>query len=157
MARSTFGTIIIRSNNPDNQAQRSRAAAAAAAVTPGMLLRLNTAGTVQAHGTADGAALGRMVATENLWSDHGSGSAIDHAYATGETVHYIHALPGDQLNMLLADSQTITIGDPLVSNGDGFLKEDTVSATTLEDAIVGYAAAAVTTSGATARILVNIA
>lgn len=157
MARSTFGTIIIRSNNPDNMAQRNRAALAAAAVTPGMLLKQNTTGTVQAHATADGAALGRMVATENVWSNHGSGAAIDHAYATNETVPYIHAVPGDQLYMLLADSQTITIGDVLVSNGDGYLKEASVGAGTLTDAIVGYAASAVTTSGATARILVNIA
>jgi hypothetical protein len=157
MARSTFGTIVIRSNNPDNMQQRTRTAPAAAAVTPGMLLKLNTDGTTQAHGTADGAALSRMIATENFWSNHGSGLAIDHPYATGETVHYIHALPGDQLNLLLTTSQTIVIGDPLVSNGDGFLKKATISASTLEDAVVGYAAAAVTTTGATARILTNMA
>lgn len=157
MARTTYGTIIIRSNNPDNMAQRTRTAAAAAAVTPGMLLKQNTSGTVQSHATADGVALGRMVAVENQWSNHGSGLAIDHAYATNETVHYIHAVPGDQLYMLVADSQTITIGDALVSNGDGYLKEPTVSATTLTDAIIGYAASAITTSGSTGRVLVNIA
>lgn len=157
MASSTPHTIVLRSNNADNMRQRTREAAAAASVIPGMLLKVNTAGTVQAHGTADGAALGRFVAIENLWSDHGAGAAIDHAYATGETVHYIPAVPGDELYMLVADSQTITIGDPLVSNGDGYLKEATVGAGTLADAIVGYAASAVTTSGATGRVKVSIA
>lgn len=157
MARSTFGTIIIRSNNPDNMAQRTRINAAGGSVTPGMLLKQNTSGTVQAHATADGVALGRMVAIENQWSNHGSGLAIDHAYLSGETVHYVHAVPGDQLYMLIADSQTITIGDPLVSNGDGYLKEASVNASTLTDAIIGYAASAITTSGSTGRVLVNIA
>lgn len=157
MARSTFATIIVRSNNPENMAQRVRESKGAAAVTPGMLLKQNTSGTVQAHATADGVALGRMVAVENFWSNHGTGAAIDHAYATNETVQYIHAAAGDQLYMLIADSQTITIGDPLVSNGDGYLKEPSVGAGTLTDAIVGYAASAITTSGATGRVLVDIA
>lgn len=157
MAASTPKTIILRSNNANNMAQRNREAKAAGNVTPGMLCELTTSGTIQAHATADGSAKGKMVALENPFSDHGSGLAIAHAYAANETVPYIHANPGDTLYMLLADSQTITIGDNLVSNGDGYLKEATLGAGTLESAIVGYAAEAVTTSGATARIKVTIA
>ena len=59
--------------------------------------------------------------------------------------------------MLVAASQSIAIGDPLVSNGDGYLKEVTPDATLLADAIVGYAAAAVTTTTGTARVKVTIA
>lgn len=157
MAASTPKTIVLRSNDPDNAVQRTREAKAAGAVTPGMLCELTTSGMIQAHSTADGATKGKMVAIENFWSDHGSGAAIDHAYAADETVSYIHAQPGDELYMLIAASQTIAIGDALVSNGDGYLKEETVDASTLADGIVGYAAAAVTTTGATGRVKVTIA
>lgn len=157
MAATNPKAIVLRSNNAENARQRSREAKAAGAVTPGMLLELTSTGTIQAHATADGVVKGKFVALENPWSDHGSGAAIDHAYATNETVHYLIANPGDELYMLLADSQTIAIGDPLVSNGDGYLKEATVGAGTLEGAVVGYAAAAVTTSGATGRVKVTIA
>jgi len=157
MARSTFGTIIIRSNNPDNMAQRVREAKAAGAITPGMLCELTTSGTIQAHSTEGGVCKGRMVAIENLWSNHGSGAAIDHAYAANETVFYIHAQAGDQLNMIVEDSATITIGDVLESNGAGYLQEESAGTSTLADGIVGYAASAVTTSGSTGRVLVDIA
>lgn len=157
MASSTYNTIVIRSNNADNIMQRVREAKAASAVTPGMLCEITTSGTIQAHSTEGGVAKGRLVALENEFSDHGTGKAIDHAYATGETVRYIHAIPGDQLYMLLEDAATITIGDVLESNGAGYLQEETASATTLSDGIVGYAANAVTTSGSTSRIIVDIA
>jgi len=157
MASSTFNTIVIRSNNPDNMVQRVREAKAAGAITPGMLCELTTSGTIQAHSTEGGVAKGRLVALENEFSDHGTGKAIDHAYATNETVRYIHALPGDQLYMLLEDSATITIGDVLESNGAGYMQEESPGTSTLADGIIGYAANAVTTSGATARIIVDIA
>lgn len=157
MASSTYNTIVIRSNNADNMVQRVREAKAASAVTPGMLCELTTSGTIQAHSTEGGVAKGRLVALENEFSDHGTGKAIDHAYATGETVRYIHALPGDQLYMLLEDSATITIGDLLESNGAGYLQEESAGTSTLSDGIIGYAANAVTTSGSTSRIIVDIA
>lgn len=157
MASTTPHTIVLRSNTPDNLKQRTRNAVAAAAVTPGMLCELTTAGKVQAHSAAAGVTKGRLVALENYWSNHGSGPAIDHAYAADETVEYLHALPGDELYMLVAASQSIAMGDPLVSNGDGYLKEVIPDATLLADAIVGYAAAAVTTTTGTARVKVTIA
>ena len=157
MASSVYSTIVIRSNNADNIVQRVREAKAASAITPGMLCELTTSGTIQAHSTEGGVAKGRLVALENEFSDHGTGRAIDHAYATNETVRYIHALPGDQLYMLLEDSATITIGDVLESNGAGYMQEESPGTSTLSDGIIGYAANAVTTSGGTARVLVDIA
>lgn len=157
MASSTYNTIVIRSNNPDNMVQRVREAKAAGSVTPGMLCELTTSGTIQGHSTEGGVAKGRLVALENEFSDHGTGKAIDHAYATGETVRYIHAQSGDQLYMTVEDGATIAIGDALESNGAGLLQEETPGTSTLADGIVGYAANAVTTSGATSRLLVDIA
>lgn len=157
MASSTYNTIVIRSNNPDNMVQRVREAKAAGAITPGMLCELTSSGTIQAHSTEGGVLKGRLVALENEFSNHGTGKAIDHAYATGETVRYIHAKTGDQLYMLLEDGATITIGDTLESNGAGYVQEESAGTSTLADSIIGYAANAVTTSGATARLIVDIA
>ena len=158
MANTAFNTIVIRSNNPDNAMQRVREAKAGGAITPGMLCSITTSGTIVAHAAEAGVAKGRFVALENPWSDHGSGKAIDHPYATNETVRYIPALPGDQLYMLVEASSTITIGDSLESSDTaGYLQESTVAATTLADSVIGYAAAAVTTTGAAGRVLVDIA
>ena len=86
--------------------------------------------------------------------------------ADNETVFYIQAIPGDRLNMWASTNQTIVIGDPLVSDGAGNLSKHTPQAvdeagsatfTSYLDAIVGYAAAAVTTTTPRARLLVDIA
>lgn len=162
MASSAAHTIVLRSNNPDNAMQRVREAPAYAALTPGMLLMWGaTAGSVAAHGTANGHAQGRKVALENPWSNHGSGPAIAHAYATGERVGYLFAQPGDQLYMLLAAGQDVGKGQPLVSNGDGTLRAGTINSSLVTEAVVGYAAEAVDndpgSGGAAVRIRVDIA
>jgi hypothetical protein len=159
MASSTYHTIVVRSNNPDNAVQRVREAKAGGAITPGMLCEINSSGDIVAHVTQGGPAKGRLVALENPWSDHGSGPAIDHAYATGETVRYIRPQPGDQLYMIAEASAALAIGDPLgASDTAGLLEEITISATTLADSVIGYAAEAVTVgAGTTGRVLVDIA
>lgn len=162
MASSTPHTIVLRSNNPDNNMQRVREAICqdAVTITPGMLLAWGTTTTVKPHATAAGHAEGRKIALENPWSDHGTGPAIDHAYAAGETVGYIPAQSGDQFYMLLADGENVAKGDALVSDGLGALQEQaTVDASVITEAIVGFAAEAVDNSagGAVARIRVDIA
>jgi hypothetical protein len=162
MASSTPHTIVLRSNNPDNNMPRVREAPCQAAVTitPGMLLAWGTTNTVKPHATEAGHAEGRKIALENPWSDHGSGPAIDHAYAAAETVGYILAQPGDQFYMFLEAAGNVTKGDALVSNGAGYLQEQaTVDASVITEAIVGYAAEAVDNSGggAAVRIRVDIA
>jgi hypothetical protein len=166
MASTKSGTIILRSNNPDNMMQRTHRAPcqSAVTVTPGQLLVYGTTNTVKPHATADGGHEGRKIAIENPWSDHGllpstAGPNIDHAYAAGETVEYVHAVAGDEFYMLIAAGQNIAKGAPLVSNGDGSLKGTTLAATTLEGAVIGYAAEAVDNSGGgtAARIRVYMA
>lgn len=159
MASSTAHTIVLRSNNPDNAMQRTREALAGeAGITPGMLLEWSGADLLK-HNSAAGDAEAKKVAIENPWSDHGSGAAIAHAYADNETVFYIHALPGDQFYMWLADGENAAKGAALGSDGDGALDVLTVDVSLLEGAIVGYAAEAVDNSagGAVARIRVDIA
>lgn len=65
-------------------------------------------------------------------------------------------VPGEYYNFVLADSQTVTKGLGLTSNGDGTLKIATVTGATV-DIVLCYADEAVTTSGATARIRARVA
>lgn len=167
MASSTPNSIILQSNNPDNMQQRTRQKLGNGTVTPGELLAwANSGADVDQHATAGGNAQGKKVAIENQFSDHGTGKAIDHAYADNETVNFIFAQPGDQLYMWLADGEVATVGSPLESDGAGSLQVHTPQAvdeggaatfTIYADAIVGYAAEAVSPSGARGRIKVDIA
>jgi len=167
MASTTFNTIIIRSNNPDNMQQRVREGLANGAITPGELLEwAATVNDLDQHGTAGGNSEGKKVAIENPWSDHGTGKAIDHAYADNETVRFIFAQTGDQLYMWLADGQTVSQGDSLMSDGTNALtaggtqavaESGSASYTVYTDQVIGYAAEDKAASGARARILVDIA
>ena len=157
MASTTAHTIIIQSNNPDNMAQRIHESPCQAAVTivPGMLLDWGTTNTVKPHATAGGNAVGRKVAVENPWSDHGSGQAIDHAYAAGESVGYIDAAAGDVLYMFLETAANVAKGAPLQSNGAGALEAHVAGAV---EGIIGYAYEALNNAtGSNARIRVEIA
>lgn len=93
--------------------------AAAAAITPGMLLEKTSSDTVQAHSTAGGNCVPRMFALENELE----GEGIDDDYAAAERVQVWFPKPGDIVNALLADGEDVDIGDYLESNGDGMLKE----------------------------------
>lgn len=59
---------------------------------------------------------------------------------------------GYEYNMYVADAQTVVVGSPLTSNGDGTLK---VCATNGTETKLFTAEAAVTTSGSTGRIQVR--
>jgi len=154
MASSTPHTIVLRSNNPDNMMQRVKEAPCQAAVTikPGMLIERGTTNTVKPHATAGGNAA-RMVAIENPWSDHGSGAAIDHDYAAGETVFYIDALPGDVLYMFLEDEGNVAIEAALESNGAGALQALAGSAV---EGMIGYAEEAVNNTGGSGDVRIRV-
>jgi hypothetical protein len=85
------------------------------------------------------------------------GNDVDNSYASGDRVQYVIAQRGDVLYMWLTTSMTVTRGDVLFSAGDGDLQESTLDATIVDDALVGYADEAVTTTGTRARIRVRIA
>lgn len=90
---------------------------AAAAVSPGMLVELTSANTVQAHSTAAGRKL-TMVALE----DELQGNTINDAYAEGDPVQVWVPNRGEQAQMILGAGQNASIGSLLVSNADGTLK-----------------------------------
>jgi len=90
---------------------------AVAAITPGMLVELTSAGKVQAHSTAGGNAQ-----TMFAFEDELQGKGINDAYAADDKVQVWHARPGDEVNAILPDGQNISIGDLLESAGDGMLQ-----------------------------------
>ena len=98
---------------------------AAAAITPGMLIELASASTVQAHGNAGKNAL-PMFALENELE----GGTVNDVYATDDKVQCWVPGRGDFVWGILADGENVSVGDFLESNGDGMLKkhvEDTES------------------------------
>lgn len=102
---------------------------AAAAITPGMILQLNAANTVQAAATADGNVF-PLFAVEDILQ----GKGIDDAYVSGDKVQVWVAGRGDIVNALLADGESVVIGDWLsVSATAGKLKK----AADVEASIVG--------------------
>jgi hypothetical protein len=135
---------------------------AVAAITPGMLLEVTSASKVQAHSKAGQNAL-IMVATE----DELQGKTIDDDYVADYPVQCWIPSRGDMVNMLLADGESVVIGDMLESKGDGTLRkaidqtETTGSDTFYSNKIIGQALEAVdlTASANTdsARIEVRIA
>jgi hypothetical protein len=144
---------ILLSGNPI-YAQQTQAAAA---ITPGHLVEIVSGGGIRRHGTADGNALTAW-ALENVTPDRTVATqAIDTPYATGETVKWMIARPGDMIYAWVpASASAIVAGDFLASNGDGTLHKAVTGSTFLE-AIVGQAVEAVNNSagGTPARIRVR--
>jgi len=90
----------------------------AVAITPGMLLELNsTAGYVQAHSTAGGNALPMFAIEDGL-----QGKEITDQYAVSVQVQVWIPYRGDQVYAILADNNEVEIGDFLESDGNGFLQ-----------------------------------
>lgn len=93
---------------------------AASAITPGMLITLDTNGKVKAH---DGAAEDAvpMFALE----DELQGKGIDDAYSADDPVQCWMPYRGDEVYAILVDGENVSIGAYLVSDGSGNLKEHT--------------------------------
>jgi hypothetical protein len=105
---------------------------AAAAIYPGMLVEQTpAAATVRKHATSGGNAIPMFALEDGL-----QGKSIHQAYATGDRVQVWIAQTGDQVYALIADEQNIAIGDPLESNGAGFLTKHTVETWNSADAQV---------------------
>lgn len=128
-------------------------ALANAAITPGHLIELMSTGKIKVHASAGGNVKGAFFALE----DELQGREIGTAYTAGELVQYNHFRPGDRVNAILADGETVVIGDELMSAGDGTLKkyvaQQDVSAditTIAPNLIVGIARTALDLSGSSA-------
>jgi len=139
-----FKTIAVKGDYVRKEGEAS------AAITPGHLVEFGGTNDLQVHSTAAGKARKAFALENDL-----VGSGITDAYAAGQTVQYGVFQRGAEVYAILAASQTIAKGDALVSAGDGTLKE--ISTEPEEDSIVAWAMEAVTTTGSTSRILVEVA
>ena len=91
---------------------------AVAAITPGMLVELTSADKVQAHASA-----GLNTVPYFALEDELQGRGIDTAYAADEPVQVWVAQRGEVVYGILADGQSVAIGDFLESNGNGYLRK----------------------------------
>lgn len=108
---------------------------AAAAITPGQLLQINSTNKVQRHATSRGAHI-RWFAVERDYV----GDDLDVSYSANQAVEIQSARPGEVINGLLKDGETAVIGSKLVSGGNGDLIVDPgSSATDGDNTIVGIA------------------
>lgn len=86
-------------------------------IYPGTLLKLMSDNTVDIHDDENGRA-------EAMWAEEDAlrGRTITHAFAVGNVVPCILPLLGCEIRALIQDGQDISVGDRLVSAGDGTLK-----------------------------------
>src|SRR6056297_3296955 len=118
---------------------------AAAAITPGYLIEMTSAGKVQAHSSA-GQNMIHMFALE----DEHQGNGISDAYSSGDQVQCWIPQRGDQVYALLDDGESVTKGDFLESAGNGNLQKYTADAegvANYTNQIVGIALETVDLSG----------
>jgi len=101
-----------------NYLQHQEEYVAAAAITPGMLLEITSAGKVQAHSLA-GRTQGGLFAVE----DDLQGKTISEAYAAADQVQVWVAMRGDIVYARLNDGENVIIGDSLESAGNGNLRK----------------------------------
>jgi len=89
------------------------------AILPGMLVELNgTAGYVKKHSGAGKTALPMFAIEDAL-----QGKTIDEAYAAEDKVQVWIPTRGDIVYALLADEESVVIGDFVESNGAGYLRK----------------------------------
>lgn len=143
-------TVILKGDPVINEAPM----ATSAAIKPGHLIELTSAGTVRKATLGFGATVSRssgaLFAVEPGWR----GGDIDTAYANGDTVTYMASRPGDEVYAFLQDNENIAIGQQLMSAGDGSLE-----AVDSDGFAIAVALEAVNTTGgasAEARIKVRV-
>ena len=93
-------------------------AEAAGAITPGMLLLLNSSGKVIAHNGAAAVNVPALFARELEFA----GGSLEEDYASGDLVPYWHCRPGDMVYALLEMGANVAVGALLESNGAGALQ-----------------------------------
>ena len=107
--------------------------ATAVAITPGMLLELTSAGTVQAHSAAGGNVL-PMVALE----DELQGNDIDDNYAVSAQIQIWIPMRGAEFYGILLAGEDVSVGDFLESDGTGKLKKYVADSADSDDEFVSY-------------------
>jgi hypothetical protein len=118
-----------------------------ASITPGHLVEVMSTGKLRVHATAGGHAQKAFAVENDLIGD-----GISTAYAAAAQVQYEVMERGAEVYALIANGQTIAIGDPLESAGNGELRKYTHDSAGLDTTnnIVAYALAAVDMSDSSA-------
>ena len=118
-----------------------------ASITPGHLVEVMSTGKLRVHATAGGHAQKEFAVENDLIGD-----GISTAYAAAAQVQYEVMERGAEVYALIANGQTIAIGDPLESAGNGELRKYTHDSAGLDTTnnIVAYALAAVDMSDSSA-------
>ena len=89
-----------------------------AAISPGNILELNDDNEVLKHATENGALVhGKLIAVEDALQGH----EVTDAYAAADVVMVAVADSGSEWNLLIAAGTVLTIGEELVSDGEGCL------------------------------------
>jgi hypothetical protein len=115
---------------------------ASAAITPGHLVEFGGSNDLQVHSSAAGVARKAFALENDL-----IGLGIDDDYASGDTVQYGVFSAGAEIYAWLDGGENASLGDALVSAGDGSLA---VMASNEEFAVVAYALEAADNSGESA-------
>lgn len=152
MASSTPKTIVL-SDQPHVQAEYK---AASVALTPGDLVELASATTVQLHATQAGNAQAMFV-TENPFTNTAGTAAIDDAYGTADTVYMIMGRPGDQVYAWLQPGGSVDAGGFLESAGSlGSLQAYAAGTAEATHSIIAKALEDKTASTARVRVKVEV-
>lgn len=104
--------------------------AGAASIKPGYLVMQNAAGAAVVHDTEGGLAEAMFAMEDAL-----QGNTVDTAYTNGNIMTLILPVKGSVVNVIIEAGQSISIGDKLMSRGNGKLVEhrDLDSANPLKD------------------------
>lgn len=92
---------------------------AADAITPGMLLEIDSNGEVIPHSTMGGRAQSLFAAEDAL-----QGNTVDTDYSDDDLVACNIETPGNETEAWIAAGEDIDIGDELISEGTGMLIEN---------------------------------
>lgn len=90
------------------------------AINPGMLLErtYSSGDKVKAHSSAAGANVQALFAIEDALQ----GNDIDDAYADGDLIRCEYFRPGDEVQAILEDGESVAYDDFLESAGNGYLQ-----------------------------------
>lgn len=92
---------------------------AAAAITPGMLLEVTSLDKYQAHSVRGGRGRCIIAKEDAFYGDALTGKTIDSAYASSDLVFAHEARTGDRVYALIPPGENISVGDAMVSYGNG--------------------------------------
>lgn len=150
MAATTPKTIVLKGAEHCIQHEGT----AGGAITPGMLVMLNSSGLIVVHNgdVAGGPPLG--IALE----DDAQGRGIDDAYdaTTHKNVRYVSLTRGAEFYGWLADNVNAAVAANLGSNGDGTLDLGVTTSPAVLEPVYGVALEAVDTTGSPAATPVRI-